>query len=119
MIDEQGTHMEIITKGGKGRGKQKVLRAGIEGPMTIYEAAAGKARLLETLQRASRIEIDLSGVTEIDTAGAQLLVLLKREAATAGKQVVFSKHSRAVLDVFDSYQLAALFGDAVVIDRRR
>ena len=107
--------MEITTKFGKGRGKQRVLRAGIEGPMTIYEAAAGKAALLETLQQASRIEIDLSGVTEMDTAGAQLLVLLKREADAAGKQIAFSAHSRAALDVLDCYQLAALLGDAVVI----
>ena len=73
--------------------------------MTIYEAATHKVALLKRLKRARRIEIDLSGVTEMDTAGVQLLVMVKREATTAGKEVVLSAHSRAVLEVFDCYRM--------------
>jgi anti-anti-sigma factor len=103
--------MEITVKPGKGRGKRKVA---IGGEMTIYAAAAAKDRLLEALDGADELEIDLSEVVEIDTAGVQLLVLLRREALLARKRVSLSGHSPAVLEVLDRYRLAAFFGDTAV-----
>jgi len=78
----------------------------IRGAMTIYDAAAAKDTLLEVLGGAVDLEIDLSEVDEMDTAGLQLLVLLKREAASTGKRVTFSGHSPAVLEVFDCYRIS-------------
>jgi len=103
--------MEITVKPGKGRGNRKVA---IGGEMTIYAAAAGKDKLLDALDGADALEIDLSEVVEMDTAGVQLLVLLRREALLARKPMSLSGHSPAVLEVFDRYRLAAFFGDAVV-----
>jgi anti-anti-sigma factor len=111
--------MDITIKAGKGRGKRKARKVAISGAMTIYGAAAVKDKLLDALDGASELEIDLSEVVEMDTAGAQLLVLLKREADSADKRVVLSGHSPAVLEVFDCYRLAAFFGAAVAVRKEK
>src|SRR4029453_5133447 len=76
-------------------------RIAVAGPMTIYEAAPGKRALLEALGRGVELEIDLSGVTELDTAGIQLLLLVKREASTAHKIVRLTAPRPAALDEID------------------
>lgn len=90
-------------------------RLGIRDDLSIYHAAGLKQALLEPLSRASEIEVDLSQVAEMDSAGLQLLVLLKREAAAAGKRVSFSGHSPAVIRLLDLYNMAGYFGDPLVI----
>ena len=93
-------------------------KATVQGNMTIYEAAADKPSLLGALANATEMEIDLSSVVEMDTAGLQLLILVKRESLTAGKPVRLTGHSEASLDVLDRYNLAGYFGDPVVISPR-
>jgi ABC-type transporter Mla MlaB component len=87
--------------------------------MTIYEAAADKRALLGALAEATEMEIDLSSVAEMDTAGLQLLILVKRESLKAGKPLRLTGHSEASLDVLDRYNLAGYFGDPVVISPRK
>ncbi len=87
----------------------------IEADLTIYHAAANKAALIEALAGAEHLEVDLSKVAEIDTAGLQLLILAKREAAAAGKRVVFAGHATAVRQAIDFCNLAASFDDPMVI----
>ncbi|QNM96002.1 STAS domain-containing protein [Chitinimonas koreensis] len=87
----------------------------IDGPLTIYEAGESKLRLLDELNLAQIVEVDLAGVAELDTAGIQLLLLLKREAMRQNKPIAFQGHSKAVLAVIDLYNMAAVFGDPVVI----
>ena len=107
--------MGISTEPVKGKGKHKTGRAVITGALTIYDAAEGKQTLLEALDAASQLEINLSAVTEMDTAGVQLLVMLKRAAARAEKQVHLVAHSPASLEVLDQYNLAGYFGDPLVM----
>jgi anti-sigma B factor antagonist len=92
-------------------------RAVVRGNMTIYEAAADKPALLEALARANEVEIDLSGVAEMDTAGLQLLILAERESLMAGKRLTIVGHSESSLDVLERYNLVPYFGDPVVIAR--
>jgi anti-sigma B factor antagonist len=94
-------------------------RAVVDGSMTIYEAAADKPVLLDALAKAKETEIDLSSVREMDTAGLQLLIMAKREAVNAGKVLRLSRHSAASLDVLERYNLAAYFGDPMVVSPRR
>ena len=61
------------------------------------------------------MEIDLAGVSEIDSAGLQLLVMAKNEARARGKTLGISRHSPAVLEVLDTCNLEGFFGDAVLI----
>jgi anti-sigma B factor antagonist len=92
-------------------------KAIVRGNMTIYEATADKPVLLEALARANEVEIDLSAVAEMDTAGLQLLILAERESLKAGKRLTIVGHSESSLDALDRYNLGSYFGDPVVITR--
>ena len=93
----------------------KAARISLDGELTIYSVAEIKAGLAEAMNSADQIEIDLSGITEIDTAGLQLLILLKKEAQRAGKTVSIVAHSQSVRAVIDFCNLAAELGDPLVI----
>lgn len=87
----------------------------IDGEMSIYTAAELKAQLLPHLAQPGELEIVLTEVSEIDSAGLQLLILAKREAIRIGASLRLSQHSRAVLELFDLCNLAAFFGDPLVL----
>jgi anti-anti-sigma factor len=87
----------------------------IEGEMTIYTALEMKDKLLSPLSQCADMELDLAGVGEIDSAGLQLLVLLKQEARAQGKSLSITGHSPAVLEIFDLCKLEGFFGDPVLI----
>lgn len=93
-------------------------RLNLNGDITIYEAATLKNELLSVLQESEMLEIDLSDVTELDTAGLQLLLMLKSESQIENRQVRFIQHSNAVREVLDLCDLAALFGDPIIMERR-
>lgn len=88
----------------------------IEGELTIFRAMELKPVLLAT---PPVDEIDLSGVTDLDTAGVQLLMLAKKTALAAQRDVKLVAHSPAVLEVFELLNVAAYFGDPLVMDSRR
>ena len=86
------------------------------GPFTIFEAAELKTEMLAALYDAGpTLEIDLSGVEEVDSAGMQLLLLLKREATRCQQQLVYSRHSPAVISVIELLELGQHLGDPMVI----
>ncbi|GAA3213035.1 lipid asymmetry maintenance protein MlaB [Dactylosporangium siamense] len=72
----------------------------IDGELTVAVAAEQQARLRAFLERGTAADVDLSGVTELDTAGLQLLLVARREAAQRGITLTFHNPSRAVHDVF-------------------
>ena len=92
-----------------------VLRIAIEGEMTIYRAADLKVEVLEALRKTPVLEIDLSGVTELDTAGLQVLMLAKQTAAADQRELRLLQHSPAVMEIFEMLDLVAFFGDAVLV----
>lgn len=85
----------------------------IEGELTIFRAMELKPVILADPPPQ---EIDLSGVTEMDTAGLQLLILAKRTAVAAQRELHLVRHSPAVLEVFDILNMAAYFGDHLIMD---
>ena len=93
------------------------LRVRLEGEFTIFQASEYKQPLLDCVHKAPELEVDLAWVEEIDTAGVQLMLLLKREAVRLGHEVVFSHHSHAVLDVINLLHLTGPLGDPVLITR--
>ena len=90
-------------------------RLALRDDMTIYQAQAQKDQLLAALAATPHLELDLSGVGEMDTAGLQLLLLLKREGVQQGRQVTISGHSPRVQQVLDFCNLVGVFGDPMVI----
>jgi len=82
-------------------------RLAISGELTIYQAGEARAALLNALEQGPLLEIDLGGVTELDTAGLQLLLLAKRVGADDDEPLLLVNHSRAVLDVLALTRLGA------------
>jgi anti-anti-sigma factor len=87
----------------------------IEGELSIYRADELKRALIEPLKREVRLVVSLAAVTELDTCGLQLLMLAKRTAAKLGGELQLVAHSPAVLEVFELLNVAAFFGDHLVI----
>lgn len=90
-------------------------RLAIAEDLTIYHALEQKERLTLALEGADGLELDLSQVGEIDTAGLQLLIFAKREAARLDKTLTIVAHSSAVHQALDFCNLVGYFGDPVVI----
>lgn len=72
----------------------------VEGELTIYRAAELKPALLEAVRTADAPALDLSAVTEFDSAGLQLLLVARREAQRLGKPLQVAGASPAVREVF-------------------
>ncbi|RJF98911.1 STAS domain-containing protein [Noviherbaspirillum saxi] len=87
----------------------------MEGEMTIYRAAELRETLLASLDGVARLDIDLSSVTELDTAGVQLLIAAKKTAQARQQELHLVAHSAAVLEAFETLDLAACFGDPLVV----
>ncbi len=88
----------------------------IKEDMTIYNAQTLKDTLLGQCHAGTReLHLDLSGVTELDSAGLQLLLLLKTEARERGFSLRLLRHSEAVIEVFELLKLGMYFGDPIVI----
>lgn len=77
----------------------------VRGELTIYTAAECRALLLEHLPLTAETWLDLSGVTEMDTAGMQLLVAFEREAAQQGVPFKIAAHSSATREVASMFRL--------------
>ena len=97
---------------------EKQLKTAISEDMTVYNATAQKQMLLNALADCEELDLDLSQVGEIDTAGFQILLLTKREALKANKVVRLTAHSKAVTELLDLYNMASYFGDPLVIPAR-
>lgn len=87
----------------------------IDGEFTIFRAMELKPAILA---EPPVTEIDLSGVSDLDCAGVQLLMLAKKTALAQGRDLQLVGHSPAVLEVFELLNVAAYFGDHLVMDSR-
>jgi len=87
----------------------------LEGELTIFTATEMKPALLAMLYADNDVEINLANIMDIDAAGLQLLILLKREAARIGKSLRYVMHSNAVLDLIELANLTSSFGDQIVL----
>jgi len=90
-----------------------VLR--IDGEMTIYRALELKELLFPAARKVDTSVLDLSGVTEIDTSGVQLLLLAQRAAAAAGAEFEIRAPSAATREVLGLLGLGQLCADAGVV----
>jgi anti-sigma B factor antagonist len=77
----------------------------VEGELTIHTAGDRRTELLGLLERGDHVAVDLSGVTELDTAGLQLLLMVRREAAHLGRTLDVVGSSPAVADTLSIVHL--------------
>lgn len=77
---------------------------------TIYNALELKSALLGALAQTSKLlKLNLSQVTEIDSSGLQLLILLRREAKDQGKHLELVEPSDVVQEIIDFCNLNHFF----------
>ncbi len=75
----------------------------------MYTAAlVGKQVIAALTERAATRVLDLSKVSELDTAGLQILLVARRHAAALGRELQLISPSPAVCDVLELLQLATL-----------
>lgn len=79
-----------------------------EPEMTIYTAEENKKMLGKYLKTKSDFVIDLAKVSEIDSAGLQLLLLAKMECEKRKKSLRIENACEAVVDVFEICNLVDL-----------
>lgn len=89
-------------------------RSSLAGELCVFHAAELKPQLLAIATAGDQV-IDLSLVSEVDTAGVQLLLLAKREAARAGGQLSYVNHSDPVLEALALLNLAPDFGNPLLM----
>jgi anti-anti-sigma factor len=82
-----------------------------EGELTIYTAAGNKEQLLSLLTQCRKLDMDLSRVSEMDTAGLQLLLMAKRESRKRGLPLTVTASSSIVRNVMDTVNAAAYFDE--------
>lgn len=81
----------------------------LDGEMTIHRAAELKPVLLDGLRSASAaLELDLSDVSEIDSSGVQLLLMLQETARAERREVRLGAISEPVQHVLRLLGLDAL-----------
>ncbi len=90
-------------------------RITLEGDLGIYHAAEIKRQLIDGVRAHPVLELDLSHVGQMDTAGFQLLTLAKRESEQRGSVMRIVGHSTAVREVIEFFNMVAFFGDPLVI----
>jgi anti-anti-sigma factor len=94
----------------------------VTGELTVHTAAKHADLLLRAAganaEADGPLEVHLADVTELDTAGLQLLLLAKRRAELAGASIRFTAPSQVVRDVLELVALDPQLNDAGPEDRR-
>ncbi|MBN8474800.1 STAS domain-containing protein [Sulfuritalea sp.] len=91
------------------------MRMAIDGDLNIYHADEIKRRLIDGIRGNAVLELDLSRVGEMDSAGFQLLALAKQEGNQLDHALRIVGHGPAVREVIEFFNMAAFFGDPLVI----
>lgn len=85
--------------------------------MVVQSAAGIRRDLLLLLESCEGrvLEVDLSSVSEIDTAGMQILLSLRNSLRRKGGRLRLISHTPAVLSLMDLYGLVGYFGNRIVL----
>lgn len=81
----------------------------VAGEIDMASADEFRDRLLACLERFNSLEVDLGGVTFIDSSGLAALVRLRTESEMVGKPVALVKVSRAMARLLELTGLQGLF----------
>ena len=77
----------------------------VSGDMTVSSLLDIKESILEGISGVQNVEIDLSGVEDMDSAGFQVLYAIKKYAEANKLHFRLSAYSRSVLTYMDTYNM--------------
>lgn len=86
----------------------------LAGELTIYQVASLYPQLAPWLEDPRPLQVDLSGLQELDTAGIQLLLFLYRQRHAARLPTGFNHPSDAVASALQLLGLEPLLGEVEV-----
>ncbi len=92
------------------RGGNALVRLG--GIIEASDRSEALEKLGAALEMGKQTTLDLSGLTEIDTAGLQILLALRQEAHNTGKVLLFSAIPEPVAKVVHILDIENLFQTA-------
>lgn len=84
-----------------------------EGEMTICQAAELKMEVDSAIKTKQDISIDLSAVTDFDSAGLQLLMMIKTESQFSQTNMIIVDLSQPVREVIELCNLEQFFADSM------
>jgi anti-sigma B factor antagonist len=87
---------------GKKKSKDKTSVA-IEGDINIYSVKELKERFSEFFENVKNVELDLSAVDAVDTAGFQLLVAVRKELNSKDRILTIINPSNEITRIFSLY----------------
>ena len=88
--------------------RNTVCRLLVNGAFTVETGAFARDQIHAVVSRCGNVDVDLSGIGEIDAAGLQLMLQLKRRH---GKSLRFVNHSVAVLRRIAENQAALAYSE--------
>lgn len=91
------------------------FRLAVEGEMTAPLVEELKEAILPVIAHSWEIEIDLSQVSEIDCAGLLMMMAVKLEAITWGRDLYFTGYSEPVMEMLGLWDLGRLFNAPAVM----
>lgn len=91
----------------------QTLHCKVSEELTIYRVNEYRDLLVEHMLVANEIILDLDSVTEIDSAGLQLLIAIKNLMPTHRVEIIH--HNASVLEAIELSGLAGRLDDVVVI----
>ncbi len=90
-----------------------MARIFMAGELTIYQALNLKQQIVAALEQShldlEPLRIDLSGVTECDGAGLQLLLASARSVAGTETELILHQVPQLITDLFTTYNIANRF----------
>ena len=82
----------------------------VDGDLTIYSVAQVKQTIFSDYEKfVSPIALDLQGVSEIDTAGLQLLLFMQKTLSNDNKKVHIAKSNEHVDAILKNLDVATYF----------
>lgn len=82
----------------------------LDGELTIYSVTAAHKTLSELFDAfVSPVSLDVSRVSEIDTAGVQLLLFVKKQLGECDKAIYISNSNSQLDSIFSLLDLTNLF----------
>jgi anti-anti-sigma factor len=79
----------------------------LSGDLTIQTAAETKAAIMAAFDDGADLDVDLSEITDLDTAGLQILLLARREALSLGVTLSLSGPPTAVREILRTVGITA------------
>lgn len=82
----------------------------LDGELTIYNVTMAKSMLLDDIQNTQDpIALDMANISDIDTAGIQLLLFSKKIFSENNKRLYLSKSNEHVDAVLKNFDVTAYF----------